>query len=48
MESYADELTWFLRYIPYMKKKIKWLSVIALELRRLIIPNNQRCCLNFA
>ena len=21
MESHADVLTWFLRYIPYMKKK---------------------------
>ena len=48
MESHADVLTWFLRYIPYMKKKkkekktFKWLTVIALKLRRLIIPNNQR------
>ena len=23
MESHADVLTWFLRYIPYMKKKKK-------------------------
>lgn len=47
MESYADGLAWFLRYIPYIKKKkrkktFKCLTVIALELRRLIIPNNQR------